>query len=302
MIFDSQLLESMIRASIPILLAAMGGLLAERAGVFQVSLEGLMLGGAFSAVAFSYLGNEWLGLVGAALVGGMLSLLLPLGSVVRKGNPIVLGIAINLFVLGATSFLLPEIFGVRGVFLNPGIDGLSQFKIPLLGDLPVVGPALFEQTVLGFGALAAVPAVWWFLFRLPGGLRLRGVGETPDAAASLGVDPVRTKFLAVGASGIAAGLGGAQLALGNVTQFADNMSAGRGWIAVVAVLLGRAHPYAVASSVALFGLAEAIGFRLQGNGLPSQITDILPFAITLAALLFARKRFAALLDLSPSQT
>jgi simple sugar transport system permease protein len=127
------------------------------------------------------------------------------------------------------------------------------------------------------------------------------VGESPDAAATLGVNPVKVKYAAVIASGVGAGLAGAQLALGNVIQFAENMSAGRGWIAVVAVLLGRAHPWGVGAAVALFGLSEAVGFRLQGNGMPSQLTDVLPFAMTLVALLFARKRFQALLDLSSSE-
>jgi ABC-type uncharacterized transport system permease subunit len=300
-IFDSQLLESMVRASIPILLAALGGLLAERAGVFQISLEGLMLSGAFAAVAGSYFAGQWVAILCGAAAGGLVSLILAYGAVSRNGNPIVIGIAINLLALGLTAFLLAEVFGVRGVFLDPAIEGLSRYSIPGLENLPIIGPALFRQTILGYLALLAVPAISWMLFRTKVGLHLRGVGESPDAAATLGVNPIKIKYGAVFASGIAAGLAGTQLALGNVVQFAENMSAGRGWIAVVAVLLGRAHPWGVAAAVALFGLSEAVGFRLQGNGMPSQITDVLPFALTLLALVFARKRFKALLDLSASE-
>jgi general nucleoside transport system permease protein len=137
-----------------------------------------------------------------------------------------------------------------------------------------------------------------FLFRTPIGLRLRGVGERPLAAATLGVSPTRYKYGAVIFSGVMAGLAGAQLALGNVVQFAENMSSGRGWIAVVAVLLGRAHPVGVLGACLLFGVAEALGFRLQGNGFPVQVTDALPYVVTLIALAFARKRFTRLLDLT----
>lgn len=301
-ILDSQLLESMIRASIPILLAALGGLIAERAGVFQIALEGMMLAGAFAAVAASFYGNQWTAIVAGGLIGGMVSLILAYGAVSRGGNAIVIGIAINLLAVGLTAFLLAEVFGVRGVFLDPAIEGLSTYSIPVLVDIPVIGPALFEQTLLGYLALVGVPAIWWMLFRTKTGLHLRGVGESPDAAATLGVNPISVKYGAVFASGVLAGLAGTQLALGNVVQFAENMSAGRGWIAVVAVLLGRANPWGVAAAVALFGLSEAVGFRLQGNGMPSQITDVLPFALTLLALVFARKRFRALLDLSSSDT
>ena len=300
-VFDSQLIESMVRASIPILLAALGGLIAERAGVFQISLEGMMLCGAFAAVTGSYFAGQWVGVLFAALIGSLVSLILAYGAVSRGGNPIVIGIAINLLALGLTAFLLAEVFGVRGVFLDPAIEGLTKYPIPILEDLPIIGPAIFRQTLLGYLALLAVPAIWWMLFRTKVGLHLRGVGESPDAAATLGVNPVKVKYVAVIASGVGAGLAGAQLALGNVVQFAENMSAGRGWIAVVAVLLGRAHPFGVAAAVALFGLSEAVGFRLQGNGMPSQLTDVLPFAMTLIALLFARKRFGALLDLSSSE-
>ena len=300
-VFDSQLIESMVRASIPILLAALGGLLAERAGVFQISLEGMMLCGAFAAVAGSYFAGQWVGILLAAFIGGLVSLILAYGAVSRGGNPIVIGIAINLLALGLTAFLLAEVFGVRGVFLDPAIEGLTKYPIPLLEDLPIIGPAIFQQTLLGYLALLAVPAIWWMLFRTKIGLHLRGVGESPDAAATLGVNPVKVKYIAVIASGVGSGLAGAQLALGNVIQFAENMSAGRGWIAVVAVLLGRAHPWGVGAAVVLFGLSEAVGFRLQGNGMPSQITDVLPFALTLVALVFARKRFKALLDMSVSE-
>ena len=300
-LFDGALVDSVFRAMIPILLAALGGMICERAGVFQISLEGMMLAGAFAAVGGSYLAAaSGLGVLLAVAAGMAVSLVLAFGAVSRRGDPIVLGIAINLMALGLTGFLLPEIFDVRGVFADPRVDGLNNFAVPVLSDIPLVGPALFDNTLIAYLSLLLVAGTWVFLFRTPLGLRLRGVGERPQAAESLGGSPTVYKYGAVLASGALCGLAGAQLALGNVVQFAENMSSGRGWIAVVAVMLGRAHPAGVLGASLLFAFAEGLGFRLQGNGLPVQITDALPFAVTLVALVIARKRFARLLDLTTS--
>jgi ABC-type uncharacterized transport system permease subunit len=300
-LFDAAFLESVVRATIPIFLAAIGGLIAERAGVFQIALEGLMLTGAFSAMAVSFwASSSFAGVVMGGVAGVVLSLILAYGVVDRRADPIVLGIAINLFVLGLTGFLLAQLFDVRGTFSDPRIIGLSKLRIPLLSSLPLVGDAFFNTTALGYLALLLAPLTWFVLFRTPIGLRLRGVGERPGAAVTYGVSSRRYKYVAVALSGLFAGLAGAQLALGNVVLFSEGMTSGRGWIAVVAVMLGRANPFGVLGVVTLFGLAEALGFRLQGNGLPVQITDALPFVITIVVLVVARKRFSGLLDLSVS--
>tara|TARA_Y100001960_G_scaffold332045_1_gene431163 strand:- start:3434 stop:4354 length:921 start_codon:yes stop_codon:yes gene_type:complete len=300
-LFDGALLDSVVRAAVPILLAAIGGLICERAGVFQISLEGTMLMGAFTAVSVSYVtGNAYLGLAVAMVAGMATSTLLAFGHVSRKGDPIVIGIAINLFAVGLTSFLLPQFFDVRGVFRDPAIVGLETFSVPGLVELPVVGEALFEMTLPAFLSFLLIPVIWVWLFRSPMGLRLRGVGENQSAAQTRGVPVVKYKYAAVFTSGSLAGLAGAQLALGNVVQFAENMSAGRGWIAVVAVLLGRAHPFGVLSAALLFGFAEGLGFRLQGNGMAVQFTDALPWVVTLIALVLARRRFIRLVDLTGS--
>jgi len=298
-LLDSAFLESVVRATIPILLAAIGGLLAERAGVFQISLEGSMVVGAFAGVAGSYWASSALvGVLLGALGGALVSLILAYGAVSRRADPIVLGIAINLLALGLTGYLLAQLFGVRGTFSDPRIVGLPDISIPLLSDIPLIGDAFFGMSVLGYVAFLSVPLVWYFLFRTPVGLRLRGVGEVPSASISLGVNVNRYKYGAVIASGMFAGLAGVQLSLSNVVLFAEGMSAGRGWIAVVAVMLGRAHPAGVLAVVGLFGFSEALGFRLQGNGMASQITEALPFVITLVALAFSRKHFAKLLGLT----
>lgn len=296
---DASLWSSVTRALIPVLLAAVGGMICERAGVFQISLEGMILVGAFAAVATAHVtGTAVAGAAMAALAAVLLSLVLAFGAVSRSGNAIVLGVAINILAAGLTSFLLPQLFGVRGSFQPEGDVRIGSLPIPGLSEIPFLGPVVFNLSVLGYAALLLVPAIWLFLFRTQLGLRLRGVGERPLAAGTLGVSPDLYKYVAVIASGVLAGLAGAQLSLGNVGVFTENISSGRGWIAVVAVLLGRAHPFGVLAACLLFGFAEAFGFRLQGQGLPVQITDALPFVVTLAALVIARKRFTRLLDLT----
>lgn len=291
-LIDAELFASVVRSLIPVLLAALGGLICERAGVFNIALEGLMLIGCFAAVAGSYFsGSATAGVAIAVLAAVAASGVLAYGSVQRRADPIVLGVAMNIFGVGVTGFLLVALFDTRGVFQSPDIIGLPAWRIPLLADIPVLGPILFNLSALGYLALLAVPAMWWVLFRHPVGLRLRGVGERPRAAATLGVDPTRYKTYAVLLSGALCGLAGAQLALGNVVQFSENMSAGRGWIAVVAVMLGRAHPIGTFGACVLFGFAEAVGSRLQGGGLPAQLTDAAPYVVTLIALVLARKYF-----------
>ncbi|WP_053382852.1 ABC transporter permease [Leucobacter celer] len=290
-LFDQDLLSSVLRSLIPILLAALGGMLAERVGIFNIGLEGMILIGAFCGVAASFFTHNWIvGVLVAMIAGALFSLILGYGSVYRKGDPIVLAIAMNILAVGMTSFLLVAIFDVQGVFQDPGIDGIPVWRIPFLADIPVLG-AFFSLSPLGYLALLLVPVLWVVLFRTPLGLRLRGVGERPLAAATMGVDPQRYQLGAVIASGALAGLGGAQLALGNVVQFTENMSAGRGWIAVVAVMLARAHPIGVLGAALLFGFADAIGFRLQSFGLPQQLTDAGPYVVTLLVLILMSKRF-----------
>ncbi len=291
-LFDASLLGSLLRFATPILLAALGGLLCERAGVFNIGLEGLMLAGAFGAVVGSYFGGSaGAGVASAVAAGVALASVLALFAVTLRGNEIVAGIAINLLAAGLTVYLLRTLFGVKGAFQDPALVGLASHRLPLVDRLPIVGPLLSGHTVLVYLALAATVAMQLFLFRHRLGLRLRGVGENAQAAITLGVNVERLRFGAILGSGALCGLAGAQLSLGNVTLFVENMSAGRGWIAVVAVMFGRAHPIGVLAACLLFGLTESLGFRLQGLQLPSQLTESLPYLVTLGSLfVFGRLR------------
>lgn len=288
-LLDATLANAVLRAATPILLAALGGLLCERAGVFNIGLEGLMLTGAFAAVVGSFAaGSAAAGVAAAIAAGALLAAVFALFAVTLRGNEIVLGIAINLLASGLTVFLLRTLYGVKGAFQDPGIAGLATIELPVIGSLPLigplVGPLLSGHTAVVYAALALTLGVHLLLFRHPLGLRLRGVGEHPEAATTLGVGVGRLRYLALVLSGALCGLAGAQLSLGNVTLFVENMSAGRGWIAVVAVMFGRAHPAGVLGACLLFGFTESLGFRLQGLRLPSQLTESLPYLVTLVSL------------------
>jgi general nucleoside transport system permease protein len=284
-ILDLALLASTIRLVSPILLAALGGLLSERVGIFNVGLEGLMLTGAFFAVAGTYwTGDPFVGLALAVVAATVLALVYALVVVDLGGDAIVAGLAINLLALGLTTYLIRPVFGVQGSFYDPSMRGLPDVRIPGLADLPVVGPLLSGYSILVYVAisLAIVMQIW--LFRHPWGIRVRAVGEAPAAAASVGI-PVRlTRYAALAGTGVLCGLAGAQLSISLVTQFVVGMTAGRGFIALVAVMFGRAHPLGVLGASLLFGFMYALTLRLQGGAIPPQFVAMLPYVTTIVVL------------------
>ena len=290
-VFDATLLNSTFRFVTPILLAALGGLICERVGVFNIALEGLMLTGAFAAVVGSfYSGSALVGVVAAMLVTMLLAAIFGGFAITMRGNMIVLGIAINLLASGLTVFLLRTMFHVKGAFRDPSLQGLYNIALPVIDRIPVLGPFLSGHSWIIYCSWVLVPVTYMILFHHSLGLRMRGVGEHPEAAETLGVNVSAIRYFAVLLSGIFCGLAGAQLSLGNVTLFVEDMSAGRGWIAVVAVLFGRAHPVGVLIASLLFGLADSVGFRLQGLGMPSQFTGMVPYIITLISLIIIESR------------
>lgn len=290
-LFDLQLVHMTLRTVVPVLLAALGGALCERAGLFNVALEGMMLVGAFGAVAGSFFlhGAGW-GVLVAVAAATAVGLLLAFLSLNLKANEIVVGISLNLFATGLTTFLMRVLLKATGTFHDPSLQGLPTWSPPWLQSVPVLGRVLSGHTPVVWAAYLAVPAVAYFLFQTTAGLRLRAVGEHARAAQTLAVNPLRLQYLAVLLCGLLTGLAGAQLSLGQVRVFQENMTAGRGFIALVAVIFGRAHPAGVLLASLLFGLIDALGIRLQGVGLPSQVTGLLPFVVTLLTLVALRGR------------
>lgn len=297
LLLDPSFLASIPRFVTPILLAGLGGAMCERAGVFNIGLEGMMLAGAFAAVVGAFFaGSPYVGALAAILAGMFMAALFAEFHLRRGGDAIVVSIAINLLAAGLTAFLLRVIFDATGSFRDPGIAGFAPIDIPLLREVPVLGPLLSGQSILFYVSLLAVVALHVFFARHRLGLRIRAAGENPAALTAGGVSPNLVRFVALLVCGALCGLAGAQLSIANVNLFVENMSAGRGWIAVVAVLLTRGRPVPLFFIALLFGAVDSLSFRMQGLGMPQQFTDMMPYIATLAvltALSWWRQRRAA---------
>ncbi|MCB1467215.1 MAG: ABC transporter permease [Rhizobiaceae bacterium] len=284
-ILDPSFLASIPRFVTPILLAALGGAICERAGVFNIGLEGMMLTGAFFAVLGSYFGGSvYVGALAAILSGMAMGAIFAEFNLRRGGDPIVVSIAVNLLAAGLTTFLLRAIFDVAGAFRDPAISGFGPIDIPGLAAIPVIGQLLSGQSLLFYVSLVLVLALHVFFARHRLGLRIRAAGENPAGLTAGGVSPNRVRLAALLMCGALCGLAGAQLSIANVNLFVENMSAGRGWIAVVAVLLTRGRPLPLLLIAALFGAVDSFSFRVQGFGLPQQFTDMMPYLATLVVL------------------
>jgi simple sugar transport system permease protein len=264
-----------IRIAIPYLFAAAGGALAERAGVVSLTLEGFMLGGAFGAVLGSYYAHSaWVGLVVGVAWGLGLATVHAVSAIRFKADQIVVGVAINLFTVGITRFFLQLAFGSSSN--SPRVAGFG-------GD-GVAGAAGFLTNPLIWMGVLVMPVVWWIVQKTTFGLRVRAVGEHPMAAASVGVPVNRVRYVAVLASGALAALGGVYLAL-DQHQFTDSMTAGRGFIALAAVIFGRWDPLRAGLACLLFAAAETLQIQLQAAQLiPSQFVAMIPYVLTIIAV------------------
>ncbi|MEV6349740.1 ABC transporter permease [Actinoplanes sp. NPDC051851] len=284
-------LAAVVLAVGPVLLAALGGAVCSRVGVFNIGLEGQMLVGCFAAVAVTaQTGSALLGALAGMAAALILAAVLAAGAIGLRADPIILAIGTNLLAVGLTGFLLRTLLGRTGTYSDPGLAGFTRLADTPIGAIPVLGDVLGASSWAVLIAVLLVPAISLFLSRHRWGLRLRGIGENPEAARSLGVPVSAYQWAAILFCGALCGLGGAQLALGNVQLFSEQMTAGRGWVAVVAVMLGRSRPWPVLGACLVFGAADALGFRLQGLGLPQQATDAAPYLITLVVLLLTSIR------------
>ncbi len=264
-------LTQMVRIAVPYLFAASGGVVAERAGIVSLTLEGFMLSGAFAAVVgTSYSGSPWVGVLCGILGGLVFSLIHAVATIRYRADQVVVGVAINLLAIGVTRFFLKLFFA-------------SSSNSPRVAGLGGSGAAGFDNPLLWFGVLIA-PLVAFVIYKTPLGLRVRAAGEHPDAAESVGVSVTRVRYVAVAISGILAALGGVYLAL-DQHQFTDQMTAGRGFIAISAVIFGRWDPVRAALACLLFAAAETLQIQLQGShAIASQFIEMIPYALTIIAL------------------
>ncbi len=274
-----------LRVSTPILLAALGALISDRAGVINIGVEGIMLGGAFAGVVGSaYSGNAWIGLAVAILVGMAIGGLLGVAVHVLRADLILSGVAINLAAASGTVLLLYALTG------DKGMSGSLPSKVLPELPLPFLGTVFAHQHVLTWGALLGVPLVAALLLRTPFGLHLRAVGENPEAAAIAGVRVARVQFAALLLSGGFAAAGGAFLSMGDVSWFAGGMSAGRGYIAIAAEVMGRGGAFGTGLASLVLGAADALAIDLQGIGLPSELMQTVPYVVPVVALVLHAAR------------
>jgi simple sugar transport system permease protein len=277
-------LAASVRVATPLLLAALGEMLAERGGVINLAVEGAMLSGALAAALGAATGGVWTGLALSAAAGLALATVFAVAAIGARADQIIAGTATTLLAVGLTGAVYQAAFGSAGAGLS--LPTLAPVPIRGLAEVPFIGPALFNQPATTYLALLAVPLCWWFLFRTRTGLALRAVGESPEHARAAGVSARRMQFGATLAGGAFAGLAGGTLVLAQVGTFAERMTAGRGFIAIAIVVLGRWHPVGVLGAALLFGSATALQFVFQAMGLavPYQLFLVLPYVLTLLLL------------------
>lgn len=284
----SSILISTISMSIPLIFAAVGGTYSVRSGIMALGLESMMMTGAFTAVLGSfYSGNAFVGIICGILGGALLGILHGVLSVRYKVNQVISGIGLNLLALAATTLLMQLIWGNKGS--SPQVASIEGGTSDFLSGIPFIGPILAQQSILTYVMILVVVVAWVVLFKTRYGLRLRMVGENPKAASTMGLKVHAIKYSGVLICGALAGLGGAYLSLDHLNMFVRDMTAGRGYIAVVIAILARYNPLGVVLCALVFGFCDAIQIYLQGQGIPSQLIQMLPYLVTLLVLTFGVK-------------
>ncbi|MFM1839601.1 MAG: hypothetical protein RIS37_867 [Actinomycetota bacterium] len=275
------MLQDTVTRSVPITLGAIAGILCERSGDINIAIEGQLRVGAFAGSVIGSLYGTWAGVLGAMAMGVALSALLAVFAIRFRVDQVIVGFAINFFSLGLTSFLSQRVLTPHPEYNI--VKPFTPYAIPLLSDIPVLGVALFTQTYFVYVSVIAVVLSTWFLYRTRWGLRTRAIGEYPQAAGTLGVDVIRLRYRNVWIAGAIAGLGGAWWPIGTVGRFDQNITSGRGFIALAAVIFGRWHPVGALTAALVFGLAEAIQLKMSNldTGIPSEFLLMAPYIVTL---------------------
>lgn len=273
-----------IRMSIPLLYPSLGGLIAQKAGIYNFGLEGMMLCGAYFGYYGSYkTGNPWVGVLLGMISGGLLGLLLAFTSIKLRVSQLVIGLGISIFGLGLTGFLF------RGIGIStasPAATLFSKIDFGPLKEIPIMGEVLFSHDWMVYAGFALVVLIAWFFYRTTPGLNFRAVGENPQVADTAGVNVVLYRFIAVIVSGVLASLGGAFLSLTQTAYFTENLTAGRGWIAISAIILGKFNPWGVLLACLLFGAADAAQMQIQvmSLGIPYQFLLMIPYILAMLAM------------------
>ena len=275
------MLQATVVRAVPIALAAMAGILCERVAVINIGIEGMLLAGAFAGALFGSVFGNFFGLILAVLVGGFFGFILAALVVTFRVDQIIAGVAINIFVLGITSFLTSHLLKS-----NPELNDAPVFKsinLPVLSDIPVLGPVLFKQNIFVYFSIFIVIISTYYLFKTAYGLRARAVGEHPKAAETLGISVLKTRFHHVIVGGMIAGFGGAWFTLGSVGRFDEGMTGGRGFIGLAAMIFGRWHPVGALFAALIFGFADSLQQKLAilRTPIPSEFLAMAPYLVTI---------------------
>ncbi|MHB8105921.1 MAG: ABC transporter permease [Candidatus Cryosericum sp.] len=287
------LVSAMMAGATPILLAAIGGTFTFYAGIFNIAMEGMMLVGAFCAVLGSFFLHSWFLGILCAIAGAMvIAAIFVLFAVRLHTDEFLTGIALNLFAVGLTTFLLRDIFHVKGAFTDARLLPIPVVKLPIIDNVPFLGRLLSGYSVIVYVAVVATVLCAYVIFHTRFGLRLRGAGYNAACLSSSGVSPSTIRIWSLVICAICCGLAGAYLSLGYVQLFAENMSAGRGWISLAAIILVSGNPWGIAVISLLFGFFDGLTVFLQGSAIPTQFTAMIPYVATLVSLYFysVRKR------------
>lgn len=276
--------EGAVRTATPLGFAALGETVVERSGVINIGLEGAIIAGAFGGFVAAGSGSIWIGFLGSAITGILVAAVFGLFAIRIRADQIITGTAISLLCLGLTAALYQQAYGATGAAMS--IPTMPITEIPALSSIPVIGQAFFAQPAITYVLYVIVPVVWWWMYRTHEGLALRGTGEDPRAVIAAGIPARRYQWLSVLFGGAMGGIAGGVLVIAQAGSFAENMSAGRGFIAIAIVVLGRWHPLGVAAAALIFGAASALQYFFQAMGwpLPYQLFLALPYVLTLCGL------------------
>ena len=279
------LFRQMFRSATPVALAALGGAMTEHAGIMNIGMDGMILMGAFTAVAVSVVtGSVALGVLAAVLVGVLVGLFFALFVVTFKSDEFIIGTALNIFAGGITTFLMWALFDTRGTLRTSA--GLPTVDLGIIGKIPFIGEIISGNSLLIYVTVFLVWVMWVIIYRTRWGFWVRAAGERPGTLKTAGISPAKMQWLSSVLCGAICGLAGAQLSLGNVTMFSEGMSNSRGYVAFACVIFGAANPTKAYLAALMFGFFDALGYRLQEYDISANLTSMIPYVITVCMMVY----------------
>lgn len=284
-IFSVSLIYATFRSATPIIYAALCAAITQQADILNIGTEGIMLVGAFTAVAVSYVTGSWmLAILVAMLTGLFMAMLMAVGHIKYKAEICAIGMGINLFAIAITKFMLNAVLGKSGTFIDPAIKSIPRVEIPVIKNTPIIGDIFNNWSITEWFVIVLVIVITFLFYKTKWGLRLRAVGQFSLAAQTAGINVNMMKYQAIAISGLIGGLAGAHLSIGYSAMFTENMTNARGFMGVAAMYFGGANPVLTAIGCLVFGFADSIGARLQAYGVKSQFVLMMPYIITILVL------------------